>query len=209
MSLTGHKSTVRSVCFEHNNEQHLASGGLGEGTVRIWDTENGNVICRLEGHKDAIYSIKALPCGNSFVSVGMDKTIRIWDLRQKAQARLIDAKEFAPINDVAICGDYPNGEVTGVCHTDGIVTMWDLTTGKLQMKMKNHASEARSISFSSDGEYRATCSFDKTIKIAGTFSEDEEVTLNHDDKAVCVRWHPFLPILVSTSADCSARVWTI
>jgi len=209
MSLTGHKSTVRSVCFEYNNEQHLASGGLGEGTVRIWDTENGNVTSRLEGHKDAIYSIKALPNGSGFVSVGMDKTIRIWDVRQGVQARVIDAKEFSPINDVAICTEYPNGEVTGICHTDGTVSMWDLTSGKMIMRVKNHSEEARSISFSSDGVYRATGSFDKTIKITKTLSEKEEAVLHHDDRVVCVKWHPFLPMLVTSSADFTARVWTI
>lgn len=209
MSLTGHKSTVRSVCFESRNEQHLASGGLGEGTVRIWDTENGNVISRLEGHKDAIYSIKALPNGSGFVSVGMDKTIRIWDVRQATQARVIDAKEFSPINDVAICPKYADGEITGICHTDGTTTIWDLTSGKLRVKVKSHSDEARSISFSSEGDYRATASFDKSIKIAKLLSDKEEAVLYHDDRVVCVRWHPFLPMLVTTSADFTARVWTI
>ena len=209
MALTGHKSTVRSVCFEHNNEQHLASGGLGEGTVRIWDTESGSVISRLEGHKDAIYAIKAFTGGNRFVSVGTDKTIKIWDIRQTTPTASINASEFAAINDVSMCPEYPNGEVTGVCHADGLVTLWDLRTGKLQLKVKSHSDESRAISFSSDGNYRATCSFDKSIKIARSTSDIEEKTLYHDDKVVCVRWHPFLPILVSSAADSTARVWTI
>lgn len=32
-------------------------------------------------------------------------------------------------------------------------------------------------------------------------------TLNHDDKVVSVRWHPILPLLLSSSADKTARVW--
>ncbi len=103
MALTGHKSTVRSVCFEANNEQHLMSGGLGEGVVRLWDTENGTVVARFEGHKDAIYSIRAFVGGNRFVTVGTDKTIRVWDIRQQDCAVCIDASAIAPINDVAIC----------------------------------------------------------------------------------------------------------
>jgi len=209
MALTGHKSTVRSVCFEHNNEQHLASGGLGEGTVRIWDTENGTVLSKLEGHKDSIYAIKAFSGGNKFVSVGMDKTIKVWDIRQNVPINSISATEFSPINDISICPEYPNGEITGVCHSDGMITIWDLTTNKLVMKLKQHSDESRAISFSSDGIYRATCSFDKTIKISKILSENEEKVLNHEDKVVCVKWHPFLPILVSTAADSTARVWTV
>jgi len=29
----------------------------------------------------------------------------------------------------------------------------------------------------------------------------------HEDKVVSVKWHPYLPMLLSTSADKSARIW--
>jgi len=32
-------------------------------------------------------------------------------------------------------------------------------------------------------------------------------TLEHADKVVSVKWHPEVPLLLSTSADKTARVW--
>ena len=57
----------------------------------------------------------------------------------------------------------------------------------------------------------ASAGFDKNIIIVDT----NDITkikilkaLEHDDKVVSVRWHPFLPLLLSTSADKSARIWS-
>ncbi len=98
--------------------------------------------------------------------------------------------------------------MTGVCHSDGTTTLWDLTNSSQLLRWKNHSDEGRSVSFSSDGLFKATGSFDHSIAITKTMDSEPLKVLKHDDKVVCVRWHPFLPILVSTAADSTARVWT-
>ena len=75
---------------------------------------------------------------------------------------------------------------------------------------KLHSAEVRGVSYSADGRYLASAGFDKNIQISDTSNKQKvEVvkTLEHDDKVVSVRWHPYLPILLSTSADKSARIW--
>ncbi len=56
----------------------------------------------------------------------------------------------------------------------------------------------------------ASAGFDKNINISDTLNEEISVVkvLEHDDRVVSVRWHPYLPLLISTSADKSARIWT-
>jgi WD40 repeat protein len=61
-----------------------------------------------------------------------------------------------------------------------------------------------------DGKYLASAGFDSQIVITDTSYLDNLTTiktLHHDDKVVSVKWHPFLPLLLSTSADKSARIW--
>ena len=65
------------------------------------------------------------------------------------------------------------------------------------------------MSYSADGRYVASAGFDKNIIITDTLNLDNISvikTLEHDDKVVSVKWHPFLPLLLSTSADKSARI---
>jgi WD40 repeat protein len=66
------------------------------------------------------------------------------------------------------------------------------------------------VSFNVDGKYLASAGFDSFIHITDTSDLDSLQTvksLQHEDKVVSVRWHPHLPLLLSTSADKTARVW--
>lgn len=76
---------------------------------------------------------------------------------------------------------------------------------------KLHSAEVRGVSYSADGRYVASAGFDKNIVIADTLDLNKVSivkALEHDDKVVSVRWHPLLPLLLSTSADKSARIWS-
>lgn len=81
---------------------------------------------------------------------------------------------------------------------------------RCQRIQKIHQGEVRGVSYSADGRYVASAGFDKNINISDTLNEEISVVkvLEHDDRVVSVRWHPYLPLLISTSADKSARIWT-
>ena len=75
---------------------------------------------------------------------------------------------------------------------------------------KLHETDVRGISYSADGRYLASAGFDKKIVITDCLNNDNlQVikTFDHDDKALSVKWHPYLPLFLSTSADKSARLW--
>jgi len=95
-------------------------------------------------------------------------------------------------------------------HTDGSLTFWDIKMRRCLAQIGPHSQEVRGVSFSVDGKYLASAGFDHSIIITDTSDLDNlsnVKTLNHEDKVVSVRWHPFMPLLLSTSADRTARVW--
>ena len=74
--------------------------------------------------------------------------------------------------------------------------------------IKAHSKEARTVSFSYDGKYLASGGFDAQIKILDMTNEFNVVkTLDHSNKVISVEWHSIYPLLLSTSADRTARVW--
>ena len=71
-----------------------------------------------------------------------------------------------------------------------------------------HSQQVMGVSYSTDGNYVASASYDGTIQISDATQQMQVVkTLHHDDKVVSVRWHPILPLLLSSGADKTARVW--
>jgi len=68
----------------------------------------------------------------------------------------------------------------------------------------------RGVSYSVDGYFIASASYDSQVHITDTVNLEKMSvvkTLEHEDKVVSVKWHPYLPLLLSTSADKTARIW--
>ena len=82
ISILVHAESVHSVgCF--HNSKHIVSGS-GDNTIRVWDTETGNVISGpLKGHTGNITSVAFSQDGKHIVSGSADKTIQVWDVETK------------------------------------------------------------------------------------------------------------------------------
>jgi general transcriptional corepressor TUP1 len=52
--------------------------------VRIWDARTGELLERLRGHKDSVYSVAFTPDARGLVSGSLDKTLKYWDVARLA-----------------------------------------------------------------------------------------------------------------------------
>ena len=230
-TLTGHDGTVRSVVFNPVDDKFLYSGGLGNACLKVWNTETGACIHSLQEHKGAINSIAASGDGQMVSSVGTDRKIRIWDVKSSKCSFSMNAESFSDMNSVSLNfaannfrslthskiasiysgkpGENLNQKIVAVGHNDGVVSLWDLTAGKLFSKFTFHTQECRSVEFSSNSAWLATGSFDGSLGLVEVSKGQVFKFENHSDKIVSVRWHPTLPILLSTSADKTARIFSI
>ena len=207
MQITGNQGTVRSLCFEPGNDNILLSANSGENIIKIWDTLRGVNIGCLEGHNSDVNSVKWSNDSQLFASCGLDKTVRFWDIREHKNINILSAIQYANINDFAVLCK-TNSNIIAVGHTDGLMTIWDYSKQSVIKEIYGHNEQIRSVAFSPDGKYLLSGAFDAKIKIYDVKNNFNFIgEIEHNDKVVSCKWHPEIPLIVSTSADKTARVW--
>ena len=210
LPINGHAGTIRSICFDPSSDLTLLTAGDIDKNIKIWDTENGSSKGELIGHNKDVTTIKWSNDGSYFGSGSADKTIRLWDLKSLKEICTIPTLGYGPINDISLLN---TGEMLIVAagHVDGNITIWDAQRKSLftEIKENSQGKEVRTICFSPDGKYLISGGFDNKIKIYDILNNFNLASeLEHNDKVVSVKWHPDLPIIVSTSADKTARIWS-
>jgi WD40 repeat protein len=97
LELTGFSGEVRVMAFSTDGKA-LAIAADDSFVIPVFDLKSGNIISRLHGHSDQIRALTFSNDGTLMASGGMDKSIRIWDIR-KQETR---TKILAPINSTLV-----------------------------------------------------------------------------------------------------------
>ena len=70
----------------------IASGSGEIGSLILWDIPSWSEAYRLHGHTASVVGVSFAP-GNRLVSVGKDKTVRIWNLDSRSQEQILEGVE--------------------------------------------------------------------------------------------------------------------
>ena len=208
LAILDQKGTVRSVIFPPTENNFVFSGGSGDNNINMWDTETGKKINSLTGQKESINSLKFSVDENASVkllgSCGNDNLICFHDYRTNNPVKTVEIKNHGEINDISFTNDY-------ICsvHNDGYIALYSNLKESVVKEIKASDKEIRAVNISKDGKFLMTASFDKKISIFDINDDLKLVKyLEHDDRAVNCKWHPDKPIIVSSSADNTVRIWT-
>jgi general transcriptional corepressor TUP1 len=83
---------VNTVAISPDN-RYVAAGSVDK-SVRVWDTNTGFLVERLDGeqgHMDSVYSVAFAPNGRDLVSGSLDKTIKMWELADPPRINISQA----------------------------------------------------------------------------------------------------------------------
>jgi WD40 repeat protein len=79
---TRHDDSINDLAYSPDGR--LMATASQDGTVRLWKTENGELLSVLEGHANHVMAVDFSPDGTRLASASRDGTARIWDLGERA-----------------------------------------------------------------------------------------------------------------------------
>jgi WD repeat and SOF domain-containing protein 1 len=76
-ALSGHADGVYAMA-KHPKQLDTLVSGSGDGEVRLWSLSAQKTLWRTMGHRGIVHGVCTFPQLDRFISVGMDKTVKIW-----------------------------------------------------------------------------------------------------------------------------------
>ncbi|KKA26446.1 hypothetical protein TD95_000140 [Thielaviopsis punctulata] len=165
LKFEGHTGNVTGVAFHCEGKWMVTSSE--DGTVRIWETRNGQVQ-RTYHHGSPVNDVVIHPNQGEIISCDRAGHIRVWDLAENNCTHELIPDEDTPVSTVTVASD---GTLLCAGNTQGHVYVWQLIPGQERTEMhavthfQAHATFITRILLSPDVKKLATCSADHTAKI--------------------------------------------
>ncbi len=155
----GHEDCVTSVAFSPDGQSIISASG--DGTVRIWDVQNGVELNVLRGHNDWVTSATCSVDGERIASGSRDNTVRVWNMRSGAELLVLRGHE----DDVDCVAFALDGQRIVSGSKDGTVRVWDARSGAGLFVLCGHEGDVNCVAFAPDGERIVSGSWDNTLRM--------------------------------------------
>ncbi|QRW17304.1 nuclear distribution protein PAC1 [Rhizoctonia solani] len=225
-TLKGHVRSVHDLEFDSKGRWLVSCGS--DMSIRLWDGEKEWVQARtFVDHDHSVHAVRFLPGDTTFVSASRDRTVKMWSVESGHCIKTIQAHDDW-IRSVTPSED---GKLLATCSNDHTARVWDTSTAENKMEMRGHENVVEAVVFAPvvayaaiqelasieggdknklPGQYVATCSRDRTIKIWSCATGQCLKTLaGHDNWVRALVFHPNGQLLLSACDDKTIRIWDL
>jgi WD40 repeat protein len=135
-------------------------GGVGDGSIRVWDAKDGSELSRLTGHEGPVTCIAICPRGRKFASGSMDGTVRLWTL----DGRSADTKPLGHEQQVLCLSPSRCNAAFVSGSEDGTAIVWDASEGSIRSRLTGHTDSVTCALLINDDSEVVTGSYDQTLR---------------------------------------------
>ncbi len=170
--------------------------------ARVWDTETGREIARLEAPPGSILNRAAFsPRGEWLATAGGDGIVRVENLEDRTALSL--AGHEAEVLEIAFS---PDGERLLSRGDDGTARLWDWRT-KRELNQLSHEGEVTGAAFSRRGDRVVTTGRDGTAKVWSLADGELLAALSHPDAVFGASFDQAGRRIVTACKDGTVRLW--
>lgn len=195
-TLGGHTHPI--MCVKWGGEGLIYTASRDK-TIKVWDAKDGKLVRSLEGHAHWV----------NHLALSTEAALRTGahDERGRRYTSKEEAREAARERWEKLKGSKPERLVS--CSDDFTMFLWEPSTTKKPLaRMTGHQQPVTHVSFSPNGMYIASSSFDKSIKLWDGMAGNFLATLRgHVGPVYQNCFSPDSRLLVSGSKDTTLKVW--
>jgi WD40 repeat protein len=129
------------------------------------------------------------------------------DFAHAKLAKTVFTQDFGIVFAIAYSAD---GKYMATGHGDGVISLWDVSTGQEILNCAGHNGRVYSLAFSPTSDVLASGSDDQAVRLWNVTNGDcLKTLLGHSGAVGTVAFHPSGDSLASGSEDNSIRIWDL
>ena len=169
----------------------LVAAGAADGSIRLWNLEDGTSDVMLKGHKSEVTALRFNASGSLLVSGGKDTNVVVWDVvAETGLCRLRGHKD--QVTDAAFVETMnpstPNASASAgarlvTCGKDAAVRVWDLDTQHCAQTLAHFGAECWSLDVDPKGARLVVGTADE-LHVFSVFGRGGSSDASDDDEDV-------------------------